>query len=349
MKELYQNPKFSGAFTGRRAFYRSLKDEGKEVTHKKVKRYLESDDVYTLHKPVKRPKHYRRVYTKRIGYLYQADLIDVTKYSQENYGYKWMLLVIDTFSKYLWIFPMKNKRGESVTKALTNFLTYNTPEKFQTDQGVEFYNQFFKELVQKLGINHYSTFSPIKCAIAERAIRTLKTRLERVYSSRGSHRWIDVIDDIVRGYNNSYHSSIGMKPNQVNSDNESEVRDRLFPPITTKFRKDFKVGDSVRITRQKSAFQKGYEQTYSYQIYQIRRVQDTKPPTYLIKDFDSQPILGSFYKEEIQKVDKSDNIYPIERVINRRSTRNGTEYLVKFMGYPNSANTWIPQQDLFDI
>ena len=101
MKELYQNPKFSGAFTGRRAFYRSLKDEGKEVTHKKIKRYLESDDVYTLHKPVKRPKHYRRVYTKRIGYLYQADLIDVTKYSQENYGYKWMLLVIDTFSKYL--------------------------------------------------------------------------------------------------------------------------------------------------------------------------------------------------------------------------------------------------------
>ena len=129
----------------------------------------------------------------------------------------------------------ENKRGESVTKALTNFLTYNTPEKFQTDQGVGI----------NLGINHYSTFSPIKCATAERAIRTLKTRLERVCSSRGSHRWIDVIDDIVRGYNNSYHSSIGMKPNQVNSDNESDVRDRLFPPITTKFRKYFKVGDSV--------------------------------------------------------------------------------------------------------
>ena len=72
--------------------------------------------------------------------MYQADFIDVTKYGQKNYGYKWMLLVIDTFSKYLWIFPMKNKRGESVTKALTNFLTYNTPEKFQSDQGVEFYN-----------------------------------------------------------------------------------------------------------------------------------------------------------------------------------------------------------------
>ena len=225
MKELYQNPKFSGVFTGRRACYKSLKDEGKEVTHKKVKRYLEGDDVYTLHKPIKRPKHYRRVYTKRIGYLYQADLIDVTEYGQENYGYKWMLLVIHTFSKYLWIFPMKNKKGESVTKTLTNFLTYNTPEKFQTDEGVEFYNQSFKELVQRLEINHYSTFSPIKCAIAERAIRALKTRLERVYSSRGSHRWIDVIDDIVRGYNNSYHSSIGLKPNQVNSDNESEVRD----------------------------------------------------------------------------------------------------------------------------
>ena len=67
MKEFYQNPKFSGAFTGRQAFYRSLKDQSKEVTHKKVKRYLESDDVYTLHKLVKRPKHYRRIYTKRIG------------------------------------------------------------------------------------------------------------------------------------------------------------------------------------------------------------------------------------------------------------------------------------------
>ena len=84
MKEFYQNPKFSVAFTEKQAFYRFLKDQGKEVTRKKVKRYLESDDVYTLHKPVKRPKHYRRVYTKRIGYLYQADLIDMTKYGQEN-------------------------------------------------------------------------------------------------------------------------------------------------------------------------------------------------------------------------------------------------------------------------
>ena len=349
MKEFYQNPKFSGAFSGQQAFYRSLKDVGKKVTRKKVKEYLKSDDVYTLHKPVKRPRRYRRVYTKRIGYLYQADLIDVTKYGEENYGYKWMLLVIDTFSKYLWVFPLKNKKGESVTNALTNFLTYNTPEKFQTDHGVEFYNRSFQKLVQKLGINHYSTYSPLKCAIAERAIRTLKTRLERVYTSRGSHRWIDILSDVVRGYNNSYHTSIGMKPDQVNTENEAEVRERLFPPITTRFRTVFKVGDNVRITRQKSTFQKGYEQTYSYRIYQVREVQDTKPPTYLIKDFNGDPILGAFYKEELQIVDKSDNIYPIEKVINSRQTSNGTEYLVKFMGYPDSANTWIPQQDLFDI
>ena len=105
----------------------------------------------------------------------------------------------------------------------------------------------------------------------------------------------------------------------------------------------------MRITRKKSIFQKGYEQTYSYEVFEISEIKNTYPITYGLRDYKGDEIKGSFYTNEIQLVDKSDNIWPIEKIVNTRKRRGHTEYLVKFLGYPNEANSWIPQQDLFNL
>ena len=105
----------------------------------------------------------------------------------------------------------------------------------------------------------------------------------------------------------------------------------------------------MRITRKKGAFEKGYEMTYSYEIFQIHSVKRTYPITYSLSDFNNEVLKGSFYETEIQLVDKSNNIYPIESIVRTRNRGGSREYFVKWVGYPVEANSWVQHTDLFGI
>ena len=174
----------------------------------------------------------------------------------------------------------------------------------------------------------------------------------RSFTARGSHKWVDVLDDLINGYNNTKHSSTKFAPNGVNEQNENEVRRNLYPNVEKEVKHTlprFKLGQTVRITKKKSIFQKGYEQTFSYEVFEVNEVKDTYPVTYGLKDYKGDLIEGSFYSSELQAVDVSDNIWPIEKIVSTRTRGGKTEYLVKFKGYPNEVNSWIPQEDLFDL
>ena len=141
-----------------------------------MKKHNEKVDlVRELHKPAR--KHYlrRRVILKGIDDLWQADLAEFQLYARENKGYKYILVVIDCFSKYLWTRAIKNKTGEEVTQAFKDILSKSgrKPINLQTDNGKEFYNKHFQEVVKKHHINHYSSFSTMKTSIAERVILAL--------------------------------------------------------------------------------------------------------------------------------------------------------------------------------
>ena len=256
LKQYYNDPKFSGSFAGKHSFYRALKKDNVAVKKSDIDRYLKSDDAYTLHKPNERPKRFRRVYTKGIGYLYQIDLCDMSALAEQNKGYKWIINVMDTFSKKLWAYKTKNKKGNTITNILRHLLTSNTPIKLETDDGKEFKNTHFRALLRRLKIKTYSISSDRKCALIERLNRTLKTRMYRAFTARGSHTWYDILDNLVNGYNNSYHRSIKCTPNEVNHSNEAVIRSRLFPPEKPRLPPKLNVGASVRITRKKSIFRK---------------------------------------------------------------------------------------------
>ena len=180
--------------------------------------------------------------------------------------------------------------------------------------------------------------------------RTIKTRMWRYFSAKGTYRWIDIVQDLVKGYNNSKHRSIGMTPNQVNLSNEAQVRDTLYPPLPQVQQKQrYKLNDSVRISRKKGPFEKGYQMTYGFEVFQISEVKDSYPITYGIKDYNQNIIKGSFYDSELQHVDKSDDIWTVEQIVRTRTRRKKKEYLVKWAGYPESANSWVPHHDLFKL
>lgn len=350
LKKLYRDPSFPGAFGGKKQFYQHVKKLFPTVKFREIEKFLRSDDSYSLHKPVRAPRMYRRIYTKGIGYLFQIDLVDMSKYALENDNHTFIITCIDTFSKKAWAFKLKNKSGASITKAMKDLLTNQRPSKIEFDQGTEFYNKSFLTLLRQNKIKHYSIYSDRKCAIVERFNRTLKTRMYRAFTAQGNHRYVDILQNLVDGYNESHHRSIGMAPNDVNHGNERVVRKVLYPPIKKKLQRNLlQHGQSVRITRKKEVFQKGYEQTYSYEIFKVTEVKNTYPVTYGISDYKDEVVLGSFYKEELQVVDKADDIYPIERIVNVRTRRGKREYLVKWQGYSEEANSWILENNLFDI
>ena len=341
--ESYTDPKFPGAFTGKAAFHRALgKGKLSDVT-----KFLEGNNAYTLHKPTQKPRRFRRIYSRGIGYHFQADLVDMSSDSAVNDGFKWIITVIDTFSKHLWAFKIKNKTGNSVYNALKSLIETHKPQKFETDEGGEFLNKKFQRFLAANGVDHYSVSSDRKCAIVERANRTLRMRMSRAFTALGKPRWVDILDDLVNGYNNSYHRSIKMRPVDVTKENEKKVRKILYPPRPKKRPPKLAVGDSVRITRLKNPFEKGSEQTWQYEIFSISKIKNTDPVTYSIKDFNGEVLKGSFYEVEVQKVNISSGIYPVEKIIQKKKEKGKLQYLVKWKGYSDAANSWVDHRDLF--
>lgn len=299
--------------------------------------------INELHKPIRKNFKRRRTIIKGLDDLWQADLAQMNLFANSNKNYKFILIVIDCFSKYVWAKPLKTKTGVEVAKAFESILGQRHPRNLQTDQGKEFFNVNFKTLTEKFQINHYNTFSCKKAAIVERVIRTLKERLFQYFSLNGSYKWLDILEQIIFDYNNTKHSKINMKPMQVTKNNEKQILNTSynFLKSVTAPRK-FDVGDLVRISKAKHVFQKGYIPNWTTELFKIVKINITNPQTYLFEDLQKQPISGAFYAEELQKTSQPD-IYLVEKILRKRARK----VYVKWLGLDNSHNSWIDSTNAF--
>ncbi|XP_066157574.1 uncharacterized protein [Euwallacea fornicatus] len=295
--------------------------------------------ITELHKPSRRKFPRRRTIIKGLNDSWQADLAQMDMYSRENRQYKFFLIVIDCFSKYIWAKPLKSKSGAEVADAFSKILKESkiSPKNLATDHGKEFYNTNFQQLMKKWTINHYSTFSITKAAIAERCIRTIKEKLYKLFSLNGNHKWVDILSDVIKKYNETKHSTTNVKPIAINKNNEKEILSRAYNhiKIVEKSRK-FKVGDLVRISKNKHIFEKGYLPNWTTELFSIVKVQLTNPVTYLLEDQTGRPIKGAFYKYELQKT-KQPDVFLVEKIIRKR----GNKVYVKWLGFDKSHNSWI--------
>jgi hypothetical protein len=215
------------------------------------------------------------------------------------------------------------------------------PKNLQTDNGKEFYNKMFSDLMRKYKINHYSTFSSLKASIIERFNRTLKEKMWREFSLNGSYKWVNLLETLTYQYNNSKHRTIKMKPSEVNKQNASKLMSTVYNRIKITHTPKFKTGDFVRISKFKHLFEKGYTPNWTTEVFKIRKVQLTNPVTYLLEDFQGSQIQGGFYKHELLKT-KFNNVYLVEKIIKRR----GDKVFVKWLGFPNKFNSYINKADL---
>ena len=142
--------------------------------------------------------------------------------SKYNRGNRYLLVVVDAFSKYTWVEPIiKSKTGIAVTEAFKKIL--KRPQTLETDDGKEFYNHTFQKLMKDKDIHQFFTTGDTKASMVERFNRTLKSRMYRYFTSANTYKYLNVLQALVRGYNESFHRSIGMKPSEVTLKNASDV------------------------------------------------------------------------------------------------------------------------------
>lgn len=302
--------------------------------------------VDELHRSARKNFSRRSYMMRGIDDTFQADLIEMIPYARKNRGYKYILVVIDTFSKFAWTRPLKNKTGKLVTEAMGSIFKANNRicRNLQTDHGKEFYNNSFNSLMKTYKINHYSTYSNLKASIVERLNRTLLTKIWKMFSLQGSHKWINNLQKTTDSYNNQQHSTIKMKPVNVDKTNETDILNNAYRKNHTTNSSEinkFVINDFVRVSKFKSIFEKGYKPNWSTEVFQISSILPTQPITYILKDTKSKAIKGAFYKEELQKTECPD-VYLIDKIIRKR---NGKLY-VKWLGHDASFNSWIDETDI---
>lgn len=351
MEQAYSDPTNPGAFSGINRFYESGNFEGK--SRKDVANYLASEPAYSLYKPRRYKFRRNKFIIRGLDDLWQGDLADMSSLASENDNYRYLLVIIDSFSKFLWVLPVKRKSAASVTEAIQKVLERASPRKpdhFLVDKGGEFRNSVLQNFMREAGINFYTTRNPdTKAAIAERSIRTLKGRIYRFLTKNNTKRYIDHLDDIVTGYNRAKHRAIGMRPIDVTKASEGAVRRRLYPGKLHEIHTfPYSVGDAVRLAKEKTPFQKGYLPLWTEEIFTVAEVIQRDPPVARVKDSQGEMIEGTFYKQELQKVIVNANsLYRVERVLEERADQDGHKsYLVRWLGYPSSMNSWVNESDM---
>jgi len=301
---------------------------------------------YTLHKP--RRKHFPTLPTVVFGIndQWQMDLVDMQKYSKWNKGIKYLLTVIDVFSKKAWAEPIKNKTGPEMVKALERMkktLAPNQPLRVQTDDGKEFFNQLVQAWFKKQGWDHWSSKGDTKASVIECWHRTLKERMFRAFTAQNNLKYLDMLPKLIHNYNHTKHRSIGMAPVDVTQKNASDVfetlyGDRLMKPFV---KPKLRVGDRVRLNKKHRPFKKGYLPGWTEEVFIVSYVRQDPMAAYKVTEWDGTPIEGTFYPQDLQKVNVTDDsLFCVEKVLKRKKG----QVLVRWKGWPSKYDSWIPSQ-----
>ena len=278
----------------------------------KIEAFLKHNDNYAIHTPIRKktfPR--RRVIARFPNELWMADLIEYNKSTKRNnQGHNFILIIIDCFSKRIWARALKNKSGPETAQAFESILSQldDFPINLCTDSGKEFFNYDCTKIFDSYGINHYAvpTKSKFKASVVERAIRTIKSRLQRYFHKHKTNKWVDIIQQFVKNYNNTPHRSHGLKPLEVSDENREKVYKKLYPRMKLTTVCKFKKGDKVRHLLEKTLFQKGYTQTWTEEVFSISEVRQSNLVCwYILENQSKERVSGIWYYYQLKLVSKN--------------------------------------------
>ena len=306
---------------------------------KTVQSFLDEQPVFSLHKQARYHFPRRKIHAPGVGQCFHADLLDLQKLKKFNDSFAWILLAVDVASRKFYAYPLKTKGATDMLEAVVKFLDEVNPTSICTDNGTEWYNSKVSGYFKERMIRHFSTKSELKAVLAERGIRTLKTRMYKFLTYHSTSRWLEALPKFIHNINHTVNRGIGKRP--------VDVVDSDIPPVPKARKKPkFAVGDCVRLSIARKTFKKGYTQNFTEEQFIVSAVRDDHHPVYYhIKDLNGEPVTGSIYEEELTRsVDEPEGLYKIESIVGKRTYRGVKQVRVKWLGY--SETSWVNEDQV---
>lgn len=337
--------------------YRIYKHYEKAIPLKTIKKWMHGLDSYTLHKQPRTPRPRNPTYAYKKRYQFQIDLIELGQLAETNDNYRYLLTVIDIFTRFAFVQPLKNKTASVFLEGFKEIMkrAKQFPRKILADRGSEIKNKLFKDYCRRNNVHLLHSDNFVHAPFVERFNRTLKVLMYKYMTANETDRFIDVLQPLVNTYNLRTHRMIGMSPTEAeNEANAHLIRRRQEERYAERVRQPprFKKGQTVRVSKQKGQFDRGYDQQFLEEIYRIKRVFTRLPiPTYELETLDrDETVEGNFYANELTEADPpEDEIYKIEKILKRKKDKRSGKILVyvKWKGYRNPS--WIPEEDVIDL
>jgi acid phosphatase class B len=293
IKQFFYDPETG--FTSAKDVYNKLIEAGYYVTQKQVKDFISKQETAQINKEYKKPTIYNTIISPAPRNNYQIDIIIYDRY--EFNKYKYILMCIDVYSRYLQARPMTNRKMETIIEKLKDIfdkmgkpVNLNADNEFNTNK----FNQLMKD--QNISVHYSQPYEINKNAIVERANRTIAQRIQKWRIATGKYDWPSILPKIVNNFNNSVNRNIKGTPNEIFKHKKQNLQ-RII-----RVKPSFNVNDLVRIKIYKNVFAKGDSITYSKDLYTIEKIVANK---YELKNIKTNEILKTLYKDyEIRKVNE---------------------------------------------
>ena len=286
----------------------------------------------------------QKVIVNHINEIHSTDLVDMTQYSKMNKGYKYIFTNIDVFSKIAYAFPLKSKKIHDIKPCFEKIFENNKPKFIWSDKEPTFLSKEMQQFFKDNNVKIYHTNSHLKAVVIERFNRSLRELMMKEFVKNNNTVWYNILPKLIKIYNNRYHSTIKMKPNQVNKNNEKYIKENIYTYNKTSKIPKFKINNLVRISlKTRKIFDKPSSNIkWSEELFKIHSINKSNVITYKIKDLNDNIIEGIFYEKELQKTKNTSEVYIIEKIIRK----NKDKYLVKWRNYSNDFNSWIDKNDI---
>ena len=291
LRKIYYDPEMG--LQGAQSLYQKAKEAAREnqidfsIRRKDVEAWLKRQEVSQVHAPRKEVKHYYPIKSNYPDHIWQVDLLDVSAQAHNNHGVNFLLVAIDIFTRYAWVRQLRNKESKTVVAAFKNILAgennetpSRSPEIVMSDNGSEFISRPWRKLLEEHDIK--SSFAEVgdhhRMGIVERLNKTIRGVVTKYMTAYKTKAYVGILDKLIGNYNNTVHSSIGVKPKDADQQNAEGVllhldqikarikdkEDRAAKELTT-----FEIGDQVRSLKNRATFEKGAMPKYSLSVHKV--------------------------------------------------------------------------------
>lgn len=338
-----KNKKF--AFSG----ITKIRNEYNDRSIREIENELAKNPTYSRHKEGKPVKNYNPYFVYKRNEMWQIDIMYLPETSNiKCRNFKYLLCVLDVFSRKLFIRLLGKKDQSSVIKSFDDIHQEinHTPVKIVADKGTEFTSDTFKKYCEFFGIKLIFSYNETKAAHVERAQRSFQNILYRILDHHQSDDFCKYLDSALLIYNNRVNRITGFSPNNAF---KSKNHIKVLINLEKKYRKSlslkqipkYKKGDTVRVREIRSKFARGYHPYFSEEIFKIKNVLTNLPQVrYILTDFTGEEeIKGSFYEREITLCKIT--TFKIEKILKKRGKGRKQQFFIKWKGYPDSQNSWV--------